>query len=345
MTEKYNTIIRIKSPIDKIQVISKSKIIARRIGFTNEKEIEEILITVSELASNLIKHTNDGGEIKISCIKEEKRKGIKIESIDQGPGIPDVELALVDGYSTIGSLGYGLGSINRLTDVFNIISNQEKGTHIITKKWLKSTKKTKKLYPLDFGGATRAYPGYRINGDAFYIKRWDEYVLVGLIDGLGHGPLANKASREALQYIKKNFNQPLRQLMLGTNIAIQNTRGIVLSLALFNLNTLKITFSGIGNIETRTYRKKLERCFISHRGIVGRDIPTPRIIEGHWVPGMIMIFFTDGIDSSLNWDDYSCLSEKPARLIAYRILEDLGKDRDDATVIIVKDFSDSPSKS
>jgi serine/threonine protein phosphatase PrpC len=225
------------------------------------------------------------------------------------------------------------------------MSTERKGTHIITKKWLKSTSPSKKLYPLDFGGATRPYPGYNINGDAFIIKRWDKFVLLGVIDGLGHGPLANKASREALRYIKRNFNQPIRQLMLGTNMAVKNTRGVVLSLALFNLNTLKITFSGIGNIETRTYRKKLERNFISHRGILGRNIPTPRIIEAYWKPGMIMVFFSDGIESSLDWEEYSHLSEKPANLIAYKILEDLGKDRDDATVVIVKDFSDQPDKS
>ena len=94
--------------------------------------------------------------ILITPVHENQRDGIQIESIDTGPGIPDVDDAFGDGFSTTGSLGYGLGTVNRLMDKFNIISKrgQKSGTHVTCKRWLHKEKTIIKQSPIDLGAAS-----------------------------------------------------------------------------------------------------------------------------------------------------------------------------------------------
>jgi serine/threonine-protein kinase RsbT len=63
------------------------------------------------------------------------RQGIRLVAHDQGPGIPDVQQALRDGFSTSGSLGLGLPGVMRLVDEFEIVSEENRGTTVTAKKW------------------------------------------------------------------------------------------------------------------------------------------------------------------------------------------------------------------
>jgi anti-sigma regulatory factor (Ser/Thr protein kinase) len=94
---------------------------------------------VSELASNLVKHARRG-TLTLTPLTEGTRVGLQIESQDRGPGIADVEQALTDGFSTAGSLGYGLGVVHRLMDTFDITSQPGAGggTHIVCQRWLRA---------------------------------------------------------------------------------------------------------------------------------------------------------------------------------------------------------------
>ncbi len=107
------------------------------IGF-DERAVEEIALVVSELATNLVKHAK-GGVLRLRRTEEAGRTGIQIDSEDQGPGIPDVERAIADDFSTSGSLGCGLGAVNRLMDEMEIESEAGKGTKITVTKWRKGT--------------------------------------------------------------------------------------------------------------------------------------------------------------------------------------------------------------
>lgn len=89
---------------------------------------------ISELARNIVQYAREG-EIVLSMV-EEGRRGIQIVARDRGPGIPDLELAMRDGYSTGGSLGLGLPGARRLMDEFAIDSEVGKGTTILMRKWL-----------------------------------------------------------------------------------------------------------------------------------------------------------------------------------------------------------------
>lgn len=89
---------------------------------------------VGELARNTITH-GGGGIVIIDLIADSDKRGIRACFIDNGPGIPDINLALKDGYTTTSGLGLGLGGAKRLVDEFNIESKQNEGTKVTIIKW------------------------------------------------------------------------------------------------------------------------------------------------------------------------------------------------------------------
>lgn len=89
---------------------------------------------ISEVARNIVQYAGVG-EILLSVVRARGLTGIQVIARDQGPGIPDIGLAMQDGYSTGGSLGLGLPGAKRLVDEFEIRSEPGKGTTVILKKW------------------------------------------------------------------------------------------------------------------------------------------------------------------------------------------------------------------
>jgi serine/threonine-protein kinase RsbT len=88
----------------------------------------------SELARNLLVY-GGGGEVRIEFVEDGARRGLRITFEDQGPGIPDIELALKDGYTTGKGMGLGLGGARRLVNDFDIHSVAGKGTRVTITKW------------------------------------------------------------------------------------------------------------------------------------------------------------------------------------------------------------------
>lgn len=107
---------------------------AKEAGFTGS-DLTLIATAISELARNIIVYA-ERGEVILNLASENGRSGIVVIAQDEGPGIPNIEQAMQDGYSTGQSLGLGLPGARRLMDEFNIDSTVGKGTTIVMKKWV-----------------------------------------------------------------------------------------------------------------------------------------------------------------------------------------------------------------
>ena len=94
----------------------------------------KIVTAASELARNTLDY-GGGGTVKLEVLQEGIRRGLRLTFEDRGPGIPDIELALKDGYTTGSGLGMGLSGTKRLVNEFNIVSQVGKGTCITITKW------------------------------------------------------------------------------------------------------------------------------------------------------------------------------------------------------------------
>ena len=97
-------------------------------------EQTKLVTAASELARNTILY-GGGGEATLEIVTQGERRGICLTFSDRGPGIPDVELALKDGYTSGSGLGLGLGGAKRLSNEFNIVSQVGAGTRVTIKRW------------------------------------------------------------------------------------------------------------------------------------------------------------------------------------------------------------------
>jgi serine/threonine-protein kinase RsbT len=123
----------INSDQDIVAARQKGRSLAAALGFSSG-DATLIATAISELARNIITYAKSG-EIRLTVINGSARQGIQLVARDQGPGIPDVQQALRDGFSTSGSLGLGLPGVKRLVDEFEIASEENRGTTVTAKKW------------------------------------------------------------------------------------------------------------------------------------------------------------------------------------------------------------------
>jgi len=326
----------ISGPADVVAARRFTKTYALALDFS-EQQAEQLVLVVAELGSNIYKHAGRG-TLTISRLQVEQQVGVCIEARDWGSGIIDQERVFEDGYSTVGTLGDGLGAVNRLVDALEITSDGENGTHIIATKMLwqeRSGRERRYECPFDIGAASRAFPGLHVNGDAFVIKHWDGYSLVAVIDGVGHGTYAHKAAISAKAYIETHFRQDIAHLFMGAARACRATRGVVMTLVVLDWSNREIHYAGIGNIETRTCNTSQDKQLSIRRGIVGVKMPVVRVSKESWNEGAIMVLHSDGISSKWQWQQL--LIHESATAIAQRILRGHARDNDDATVLVIKD--------
>jgi len=94
----------------------------------------KIVTAASELARNTLVH-GGGGTVRLEALNDASRRGLRVVFEDMGPGIPDVEQALRDGFTTAGGLGLGLGGAKRLSSEFEINSRPGEGTRVAITRW------------------------------------------------------------------------------------------------------------------------------------------------------------------------------------------------------------------
>jgi serine/threonine-protein kinase RsbT len=123
----------IRSDQDIVAARQKGRELAANLGFSST-DLTLIATAISELARNIVVYAK-AGEIRMSRIEKQDRKGIMIVARDHGPGIRNVRDALRDGFSTSGSLGLGLPGVRRLMDEFEIESVVGRGTTVTVQKW------------------------------------------------------------------------------------------------------------------------------------------------------------------------------------------------------------------
>ncbi len=118
---------------DIVQVRRAVREMAVAIGFSLVDQTK-LVTAASELARNAVTY-GGGGTVKIEVLRDDRRTGLRLTFTDQGPGIPDIELALKDGYTTGDGLGIGLGGSRRLVNEFEIDSRPGAGTRVSVIRW------------------------------------------------------------------------------------------------------------------------------------------------------------------------------------------------------------------
>ncbi len=342
---EVSTCFEVRNMADVQIVRRKLTLMAEQIGF-KEAVVAEIAIAVTELASNLIVHNCKDGMIWVSKISSPNDTGLEIISCDQGPGITSVKQALLDRHSTAGTMGSGLGAIRRLMDEFDIHSlpstspkeinpNQKRtgGTIILARKWLSGKTPTAAW---QYGAVSRPLPGFTANGDAFYIANTLDSSVVFVIDGLGHGPEAEKASQTAIEVIKTHNQYPLNELFECLHQVLFHTRGIALAAVKFNISAGTFTHAAIGNVEVKVF-PPLAKTPLPQPGVLGKGrLPQLKVKDYPWAKDNMLVFYSDGISRRWAFQDKSDLLEHHPATISHYLLREFGRSNDDATVAVIK---------
>ena len=127
--------IAIGSGADIVTARLEGRKLAAQAGFT-ATDVTIIATAISELARNIVEYAGKG-EIILTVVQGGLKQGFRVEARDHGPGIPDIELAMQDGYSTGGGMGLGLPGTRRLMDEFRINSKVGRATTVIATKWIR----------------------------------------------------------------------------------------------------------------------------------------------------------------------------------------------------------------
>jgi serine/threonine-protein kinase RsbT len=118
------------------QVVAARQAVRRRaieLGFSLVDQTK-VVTAASELARNTVQH-GGGGTMTIALIQNGSRTGLSLTFEDHGPGIPDIDRAMQDGYTTAGGLGLGLSGARRLSHDFTLTSTPGGGTTVVITRW------------------------------------------------------------------------------------------------------------------------------------------------------------------------------------------------------------------
>ena len=107
--------------------------LAQQISFSLVDQTK-IVTAASELARNTVKY-GGGGTMQWELLVDGVRNGLRLTFVDQGPGIPNLELAMMDGWTSGGGLGMGLSGSKRLVNEFDLQSEPGKGTRVMIARW------------------------------------------------------------------------------------------------------------------------------------------------------------------------------------------------------------------
>lgn len=133
MTMQQTETLNIQTSTDIVLVRQAVRQMAVEIGLSLVDQTK-IVTAASELARNTLEY-GEGGTVKLEMLQEGRKRGLRLTFEDQGPGIPNIEMALRDGFTTGSGLGMGLGGAKRLANEFEIRSAIGEGTRVIIVRW------------------------------------------------------------------------------------------------------------------------------------------------------------------------------------------------------------------
>ena len=197
---------------------------------------------------------------------------------------------------------------------------------------------------VDWGVSARAHGGETDSGDLHVVAPFEHGVLVGAVDGLGHGSEAAEAARIAVEVLTRHAGERPALLVPRCHAALRRTRGVVLSLASIDEASRTLTWLGIGNVEGVLFRtakaaNPQRETVLLRSGVVGYQLPALRETTLALSGGDVLVFATDGIRHGFG--DEPAIGREPQEL-ADDIVARYGKEDDDALVLVARYLAGSP---
>ena len=317
--------------------------LAQRIGMDPDR-VGQVELAVTEVAVNLNQHAADGA-LLLRLLAVDGSPAVELVAVDSGPGMPNVRRSMADGTSTAGTLGLGLGIVDRMADGFDVCSLPGRGTVLVAR--FRAGRAVPAGEPTAVG-LTRPISGESVCGDNWAVRLVapadgggdgdgdSDAFLVMLCDGLGHGPLAALASTEAAAAFHRASGRP-SDLVGAMHIAMTGTRGGAVGVARVDPRARLVEYCGVGNISAFVVAGESRSALLSTPGIVGHHMPSRiRSSEQALPPGSTLVLHSDGLTERWNPASLPGLFSRSAAVVAGQLLREAGVRRDDASVLAAR---------
>jgi anti-sigma regulatory factor (Ser/Thr protein kinase) len=310
-------------------------------------------LIATELATNLARHARKG-RLVATATDPGPAAWVQLAAVDHGPGIPNVEAAMADGYSTANSLGGGLGACRRAAPVFDLwtstagarLATSGAGTAIVARSGPGAV--FNPASHVRIGGILAARPGEQESGDAWGVTWDDGTITLVIMDGLGHGPDAAKAAANGLHELTTQFTSQTGPddpvTLLGRlDRRLLGGRGAVAAVA--SLSQDQLTFGGVGNIGARLGPNGRTHGLVSSMGTLGLGQRLrPQASVTPWRGPNLFTAHSDGIRSSWDLSRYPGVTGHDPAVMAALIWRDAATRGDDAAVVIASASRPAPAR-
>lgn len=313
---------------------SKLSVVADRLGISELKR-ENMLLVASELVSNNIKHAGGRGLIQIW---QQPGPILDIVALDYGPGIADIRRAEKDGYSSVNTLGKGLGTIRRLSDESYIYTQREStgqvkkwsGTVFLARFHLGNVHKT--ASGLQVGIFSRSLSDERYNGDRVYWQKTPSLLRWLHLDGLGHGELAQNATAHLSSHLASGDDPA--QVLISVDRQLAGSRGAVGVVGEIDLQSQKISIHGMGDMHAHIFSEDQMQHISFAPGVLGKEHRTTTTTTADFCRKCVVVTASDGIRR--NWDtgNFTGLFNQHPQLIAYTLGNIMGRISDDQSLCV-----------
>jgi len=295
---------------------------------------DRVALAATELAENLHRHAT-GGELLV--LPADAAAAVTLVALDRGPGVAGFERCLVDGYSTAGTLGTGLGAVRRLARTFDAVSEPGRGTIVAA-----ALGDPPPAAGADVAAVGFPIPGETVNGDGWTVVRRGARLVLLLADGLGHGPQAAEASAAATAAVPALADLPPAGVLSALHDRLRHTRGAAVTVAATDLDALldggTVHSAGFGNVsllvaggdgETRRAATAAGTAGVRSGG---------RVLEQATVlpPGGIVVLHSDGLTSRWGLTGRAELLRHSAVVVAAALLRDHERGGDDTMVVVLR---------
>jgi anti-sigma regulatory factor (Ser/Thr protein kinase) len=314
-----------------------AKALALRAGF-DEEAVGRVAIVATELATNIVKHGEDGHCI-VGLAEQGGESVVQIVAVDSGRGLEDPSNALHNGYSTTATPGTGLGAVRRLSRGFDLYSEPGNGAVVVAR--IGGTP-PQRVAPEALGHAVQvgsvevAMPGEPVSGDAWALESDGSLTTILVADGLGHGVLAAESSRLAVASFLSRPDQGPAARIGSMHEAVRGTRGAAVAVAEIDPAGGNVRYAGIGNITGRIVDDDGAHSLVSLNGTAGHAMRTVREFSYAFAPGALLVLHSDGLSARWTLDRYPGIMRRDPALIAALLLRDFGRERDDAVVVVAR---------
>lgn len=314
--------------------------LARGLGF-RETELDKLARLVTECATHLL--TSEAhGELLVRPLAEMKlpgarRYGVEVLSIESGPVVADIQL--------------DLSQLKQWSEELDVWSAPRHGSVLRFVLWDRPTRTAEtRVTParVSYGVVNLPLRAEFVSGDAWSCHADQDNFTVLVADGLGHGPMANRAATEAAKILEISGGAPLESILDRAHLALRSTVGAAVGVARFPISAQvaasQVKFAGIGNVAASVWGEMSHKHLVSHDGVIGHAYRRVQQFEVPYAEGALIVLHSDGLMSRWDLSRYPGLTVRHPALIAAVLYRDYARGHDDVTVFVARAIQTLPSR-